>query len=419
MPGNKRILRSHRAENSDSWPLRTQRRCDETVKMPQNMIDNPLPCKHIPVRSREVRESSPNSPASVTASGTAQATSVTSADLLLDRSEIEAVWNRGFDVNEHRFQCYLTNPNGKGDIWVFRSEVGEIRGAIGLHAQRMKIGEQSHPVGQIGNLAVDHEFRSAGPAVRLQRALLSSLPPSENALIFGATAKAVHILRRAGCRPVGNAQRWTKILRCEAKLRKFMRSDWLAKLVSPVLNIGLRVTSRETILRWPADVTAGIGNTFDSSFDRLWNRAASQFPIITDRSSGYLTWRFQTRDSAPYRVCWLRDSRQELAGYIVFQINPPGVAEIVDVFYDGPRTLDWLLTGFLRHVRLPELQVQTVSMNYFGSNFLGDKLRKFGFLRRPAETQILVSVNPAILGGAPAELWDSQNWYLTGADLDL
>jgi hypothetical protein len=386
--------------------------------MPQTVLDNSsasvLSCEV----SRCLGNGSPNLRGTVN-SRAADETTVARADLMGDRDEIEAVWNRGFDVNPHRFQCYLTNPNGEGSIWVFRAEGGAIRGAIGLHSQRMTIGGQVYRVGQIGNLSMDQEYRSAGPAVRLQRALLTSLPHSNRALIMGVTSKAVQILRRAGCQPVGTAQRWTKVLRSEAKLRKRVRPAVLARIAASVLDMGLRLASRETFsLRHPG-MAVGIDHTFDSRFDRLWDRAAAQFSIATERTSRYLTWRFQQRDATPYQIFWLGTAPGDLVGYIVFQIRQNSVVEIADVLYDSPPTLDRLLVEFLRRMRSPEFRAATVSVSYFGSPLLGDRLRTFGFLRRPEVLQVLASANSPVLGDTATQLFDTQRWFLTGADMDL
>ena len=349
-------------------------------------------------------------------------TTVELADLKIDRGEIEAVWNRGFDVYPPRFQCYLSNPTGMGSVWVSRPKSAPIYGAIGLHSRRMHFGGQVFPAGQIGNLAVDSEFRTAGPALRLQRALLASLPGSDRAFIFGATSKAIQILRRVGGQPVGTAQRWTKVLRSESQLKKQVRPAILAKAIAPVLDLGLRLLSRETFSLRSAGMVVGIDRTFDARFDRLWNRSAAEFPIATERTSHYLMWRFQQRTATPYQVFWLGSTPGDLAGYVVFQVCQVcqnAVVEIADVLYDSPLTLDRLLAEFIRRMRSPEFRATSISMSYFGLSLLGERLQSFGFLQRPESMQVLVFPNSAVLGDSAKQLSDANRWFLTRADLDL
>lgn len=347
-------------------------------------------------------------------------TTVELADLVKDRSEIEAVWNRGFDVYPARFQCYLTNPAGVGSIWVSRPKTGPIFGAIGLHTRRMRVDDRVLPAGQIGNLAVDSEYRTAGPALRLQRTLLASLPGSDSAFIFGATAKAIQILRRVGGQPVGTAQRWTKVLRSETQLIKNVRSALLAKLIAPLVDLGMRLFSRETYSRRPIGMTCGITHTFDSRFDQLWCQAAVPFAIATERTSNYLTWRFQQRQATPYQIFCLSQQNDELAGYVVFQVCPNNVVEISDLFVNKQQTLGLLLNEFLRRMRSREFRATAVSMTYFGWPQLAEQLRAFGFLQRPEAMQILTVPNEASLGISPAtRQLDQSQWFLTRSDLDL
>ena len=340
------------------------------------------------------------------------------ANLVRDRVEVEGVWRRCFGDHHGRFEKYLTNPCGEGMIWVYRPEGRSIHGAFGLQAQRLSLGGEVHPVGQIGNLAVDSEYRSAGPALRLQRALLGSLDETGRTLIFGITEDAVALLRRTGCKPVGKAQRWVKILRSESQLRKRLRPAVLAKVAAPIVDAGLRLSSRETYVPRATGVTVGFGDTFDSRFDRLWERVRSQFPIATQRTSEYLTWRFHGGDES-FQIFWMADAQGELIGYIVFDVLGNSSIEVADVMYDGTAALDQLLSAFLRQTRMLESRPTAITWLYFGTDLLGERLQRFGFKRRPEPLQTFVYGDAATLNAADPQLYDAQRWYLSGADLDV
>ena len=349
----------------------------------------------------------------------ADQSSVMLADLVLDRDDVEGVWDRGFEVCPQRIENYMTSPYGVGTIWAYRPEGRTIHGAIGLHAQKLSLGGKVHSVGQIGNLAVDMKYRSVGPAVRLQRALLASLDGSDRTLIFGITSKAVHVLKRAGCKPVGTAQRWVKILRSETQLKKRLRPPLFAKTAAPLVDIGLRMMSREMFPRRSAGVTVGMGLAFDSRFDRLWERVAAKFPIATQRTAEYLTWRFCGGSDSPYQVLWIADANKELLGYIVYEVRNRDVVEVADVLFDGTPALDRLLIEFLRHIRASEDRISAVSISWFGSTLLADRLKRFGFHSRPEDLQTFVYGDSATLADAEPQIFDTEQWYLTGSDVDL
>lgn len=341
------------------------------------------------------------------------------ADLERDRSEIDGVWCRCFGDSHKRFENYLTNPYEVAKIWVYRPDGGAIRGAFGLHAQKLSLGGKVHNVGQIGNLAVDKEYRSAGPAVRMQRQLLGSLKESDRTLLLGVTEDAVALLRRTGCKPVGTAQRWVKILRSEQQLRKRLRPAALAKVAAPLVDTGLRLSSRETYSQRSTAVIVGFEHKFDSRFDRLWERVRSQFPIATQRTSEYLTWRFYRGRESTFQTFWVADAQGELIGYIVFEALGNSSIEVADVMYDGTPALDRLLSEFLRYIRSHESRPTAITWSYFGMDSLGERLQRFGFKRRPELSQAFVYGDSEALNEADPQLFDTQRWYLSGADLDI
>jgi hypothetical protein len=355
----------------------------------------------------------------INSSAASDVSSVTLADMVRDRTEVEDIWCRCFGESPRRYENYLTNPYGEAMIWVYRPEGRAIHGAFGLHAQQLSIGGRVHKVGQIGNLAVDKEFRSAGPALRLQRALLGSLAESDRTLILGATEDAIPLLKRSGCKPVGTAQRWVKILRTESQLRKRLRPALLAKVAAPVIDAGLRLSSRETFSRCPAGVTVGFEHKFDARFDRLWERVSSRFPIATQRTSDYLTWRFYGAEESSFKTFWMTDEQGELMGYIVFEVMGNSNIEVADVMFDGTPALDRLLGEFFRRMRSQDFRATAITASCFGMNLLGERLQAFGFKRRPERLQTFVYGEPATLQDADPNLFDPQRWYLTGADLDV
>lgn len=350
---------------------------------------------------------------------TEDASVVELADPGRDRREIEGVWLRCFGESPRRYENYLTNPYGEAKIWVYRPDGISIHGAFGLHEQRLSLGGQVHSVGQIGNLGVDTEFRSAGPALRLQRTLLGSLAGSERTLIFGVTEEAVPLLRRAGCKSVGTAQRWVKILRSEQQLSKRLRPAALAKSAAPLVDAGLRLMSRETYARRSAEVTAAFDHRFDERFDRLWERVRSRFPIATQRTSEYLTWRFYGGEESTFQTFWMANAQDELLGYIVYECLENSTIEIADIMFDGTPALESLVSEFLRQIRTREKRATAITWSSFGMDIFGERLPNFGFRRRPEKLQTFVYGDAETLLALDPQFFDAQRWYLSGADMDV
>lgn len=341
--------------------------------------------------------------------------SIELADLRRDRAAIEAVWNSGLCCDRYRYQFYLNNPAGDGRIWRLNDGGGGLVGALGLHPRRFSVEGRACTIGAIGNQAVEPAFRSAGPAVKMQRALLGSLAAAGYPFAIGATSKAGPVLKRAGCQVVGDVQRWVKPLRTGQKLAGTLKHRWLGCVAGGLLDTALRLTARETYAPRPGNFTCGFTNGFDARFDDLWQRAACQFGITGERTSSYLNWRYLKNTDEPRQIFCAESKQEGLLGYLV-AMQADGALQISDLFFDRPEVLDVLLAEFLRHIRRNH-QVEVVAMELFGSHRVAQALRRFGFHRRPHARQVYISASASSI--PRAVLLDEERWFLTGADVSL
>ena len=336
------------------------------------------------------------------------------ADPIADREAIEQFWTDNFALDSRRFSCYFNNPQEPGGILVLRSESGDIVGTTGLHTCRMVIDGQSHRAGHAVNLAINPKYRTAGPAIQLQRGLLESVRHSGQSLVCGVTERAVAVLARAGYRKVGPLEKWTKILRTEHKLQKYLKLPALAKCAGFGLDFALWALSPEARRRRPRGWQIEFPERFDDRFDRLWERAQSQFSIATERSSKFLNWRYRHCCDDRFQTLCLCDATGELAGYIIFNRQGTTV-RFSDLLCARPDDLEMLVVEALRHVRSLRPAVHSVSVPYFGNGFLPSVLRRCGFMQRPEQNQLVVWANEENL--PLAALCDRDRWHLTGADL--
>jgi N-acetylglutamate synthase-like GNAT family acetyltransferase len=336
------------------------------------------------------------------------------ADPIAERAAIEQFWTENFSSDSRRFSCYFNNPLEPGSIWVLRTQSGDVVGTTGLHTCRMVIDGHSHRAGHAVNLAIDPKYRTAGPAIQLQRGLLESVRHSGQSLVCGVTERAVAVLARAGYRQVGPLEKWTKVLRTAHKLQQYLKLPALAKCAGFGLDFALWGLSPEARLRRPPGWQVEFPEQFDQRFDRLWDRAQSQFPIATERSSKFLNWRFRDCCDDQFRTLCLSDANHELAGYVVY-CRQGTTVRFLDLLCARPEDLEILVVEALRHVRSLRPVVYSVSVPYFGNGFLPSVLRRCGFRQRPEQNQLVVWANEEKL--PLASLCDRNRWYLTAVDL--
>jgi hypothetical protein len=317
----------------------------------------------------------------------------------------------------------------------------------------------------------------------LQRTVLAAVACGEIGLAYGfPNRQSEAVIRHAGYRTLGDLDRWVKPLSCRVA---FDRWAWprplsrsLAAVLDPILRCanGVRNLLRGCALPWERIVgrkrfltpfAVQQVDTFDFRFDRLWESAARQWPILGERTSDYLSWRFSQCPDLKYRAMCLSDSSGELLGYVIHGRRGETVYA-ADFLVADMRHLEPLWAEFLRLVERERAQMVVVL--YLGRPEVGQTLARFGFWKRPsgrkamlyaggkaeksdtppsARTDLALRqscsdvwhsrprlcelpytaeggcattdhrfVHQAMPDGALAPLSDAANWHLTGADID-
>ncbi|MEX1232922.1 MAG: hypothetical protein WEB58_21925 [Planctomycetaceae bacterium] len=328
--------------------------------------------------------------------------------------ELLALWSRNLpDLGTIRQQWLY--QSGAARNWFLQNADGSRIGSAGLMQRRMNCGDAEFIVGQTIDFNVDASFRSVGPAIALQRHLAAQLGSYAQGLLYGVPSpQAEGVLKRVGYKAVGTFERWVKPIRSFAKLHEYTQSKALACASTLFVDCMLKLRSRDTWLRVPSRYAVERLDRFDGRFDRLWDAAHRQFPIVGERNAQYLQWRFGDHPEREFDIFALASAGpREILGYVVSHVIGRGLT-ISDLFFRDAASLDWLLTAFLKQVRTEP--VDTVTMVYLGSPLLADRLHAFGFYRRPFQRQLLVMPEKIQL---PVNVFDSSHWYFTKADSDI
>ncbi|MDA0836089.1 MAG: hypothetical protein O3A29_22690, partial [Planctomycetota bacterium] len=276
-------------------------------------------------------------------------------------------------------------------------------------------GDDEFTVGQAIDFNVDASFRSVGPALTLQRHLVAQLGSYAQGFLYGdPSPQAAGVLKRVGYKPVGTFERWVKPLRSYQTLKKYTKQTALLRVSSPLIDCGLKLRSRDTWLRLPSGYTVEHLDHFDERFDRLWDKAKSQFAIVGERDANYLQWRFGDHPEHDFQILALVTAdRRDVLGYVVSCVRDHEMT-ISDLFFRDTESLDWLLTAFIKHARTQ--YINAIEMVYLGAPQLADRLTAFGFYSRPFQRQLMVLPEPLALS---VDLLDVSHWYFTKADSDI
>jgi hypothetical protein len=320
---------------------------------------------------------------------------------------------------------YEQNPLGPPAFFLARDE--ESQGFVGMAAAfptRLRVFGEVVPGAISGDFAVDDGHRGFGPAIALQRALVSALGEHGLRCAFGYPNEyAEPIIRRAGYAVLGRLSRFVKVLSSEVLVDTYVRSPGLARPLAALGRVGvdplLSVVSRERLHRRRGELRVERPDRFDDRFLAVCESTWRQHPVTSERTPELLNWKYEMggpRARRVYAIFALVSGDDRVAAYGVYRVRN-GIRHLVDIaFLPFRAVVDALLSEFILDAR--RHRVRAITLLHLGSpNLLTRRLRTFGFVRRTDASGVTLYVP----GDSPLDraLVDAGNWYFLTGDADV
>jgi RimJ/RimL family protein N-acetyltransferase len=308
---------------------------------------------------------------------------------------------------------YRDGPHGPGQAFVLQPDDSPTAiGCAGLGVRSLWRGEHALRTGLFADLAVDPSHRTALPALTLVRAVKQHAD-DQFGLGYGfPNHRAIALYRRAGFRQLGLMQRYARPLRTRGYLEGRLGKP-VARLIAPAIDRLVGIAAALVVLEHPRALELHWLDDFDARFDRLWLEARLGYPLLCERTSAFLRWRFSRQvHGRDYRIAALV-ARDRLRAYAIVHLDD-GVAKIVDLFGAGLTDLDALLAHLI--AALCRLGCLSITMRFLGAQQIPQLLAAHGFSRRRETRHVMVSFGSAMRDDP--ELQDPQSWYLTDLDED-
>lgn len=341
------------------------------------------------------------------------------ADLTRDQVKVVRFWKTNFPAwpEEKYSWFYQNNVAGAADCWLITNEEnGTVIGTTVIFPRKFIINNRDYLGGITGDFAVDKQYRVLGPALKLQREVINSCESGKYHFLYGfPNMHSEPVQKRVGFVVVGSAIRLVKVVRTYRYLRRVLKVVILSKFFSFFLDFIIRMFQKETWYRLSDEYEAKFLQKFDERFEKLWEVASVNFPIIGERSQQFLTWRFQNCPYQDYQIFVLeKRSDASLLGYVVFSVKEKDVL-IVDCFArDKNEAYSTLLAAFLKEVR--KFRIDSISIVYLGNEFLVNILKGFNFSQRADKRNIVAYTKKGL--DISEIIKDSANWYFLAVDND-
>jgi hypothetical protein len=346
-----------------------------------------------------------------------------------DRARMLALWERNLSFASPGRYDWLY-ASGVADGWLIQPGDEEAVGSVGLMSRTFWIRGESRAVGQAIDLNVNREHRTVGPAITLMRKARDTARAKGMDWIYGVSNPGATRLveQRLGYRQLGPLERWVCPLRVGPSLGARMTRAWLGKLASPMLDplLFMRTLGRPRLRDPERRVESTDG--FDPRFDDLGRRAAAILPILGERTSAYLSWRF--RDGPEFEhhtLCLVKNGGGHaegaerapaggpIAAYIVYH-RRGGLVYVGDFLFTDLDDFTLLMNEFIR--RMHRERAEAVTTVFFGHPGLRRRLRRLGFWRIQTERSVVLNTLGVETSPETAMLQEPDSWFFTQADID-
>jgi GNAT superfamily N-acetyltransferase len=321
------------------------------------------------------------------------------------------------EYSEPRYEKYYRrNLLGEPSLGVVREpEKGRAVGMATLFPVCLRLGGERVPGAIAGDFVIESAHRSLGPALGLQRFLLSTLPEAKLEFVLAVpNALAEPVFPRSGYELLGPRVCFVKVL-SSRRLFSIRLPDILARPLSwmadPLLIVGsclfFSARSGRYVVEQPA--------RFDERFDQIWHEAELPGDKLVERSAEILNWKYeQDLPKGPRRFHIFALTRAgAIAAYAVYE-RRDGFMRVYEAFWlrGAARALFGELARFAR------TEDSLIAFPCFAPTAeLSRTLRRCGFVPRRVDGKLFVYVAPG--SAHAAALRSPRGWYFLQGDLDL
>ncbi|MCU7904536.1 MAG: hypothetical protein KZQ76_01555 [Candidatus Thiodiazotropha sp. (ex Epidulcina cf. delphinae)] len=345
--------------------------------------------------------------------------SITKADSEYNKDDVIALCSRNLSpLSGDRYNWkYIVNPDGKADVWLTHVDSEEVPvGALSVFPRKISVLGQDLLGGILGDYSLSEEHRTLGPALSLQKNIIESFSGLKyNFLYTIPNDKSRLVMKRAGYALIGHNLWLTKPVKTISFVQQRVSNGVLAKIISYPLDILLKIKSKQLIRYTPKGCEFEKLTFFDKRFDFFWEKTKSQFPVIENRESEYMNWRFINNPSRQYNILALTTSdRKEILAYIV-SYDRENRTYIADFLFTEPgKNMSNILREFTFCLKK---EIEAVSLVYFGSAKIVDLLRRHNFLLTNDKAPLLGYMgDQAVLAET---IRDRENWHFIENDEDV
>jgi hypothetical protein len=314
--------------------------------------------------------------------------------------------------DQRRFDwLYTASPHGLAKVWLaIDGDHQTVIGAAAAFPRRFYLSDSEVLAWVLGDFCLDAQYRSLGPALKLQRACLEVTESNGGIFCYDfPSASMVAVYNRLGIAVTGKMLRLAKLLRVDRKVREVISFPVAARPAAAVGNSLLKLMP--TIVADKSLEMALHQGACGEEFSVLARKQANRLGICLKRSAEYLNWRYADNPLVRHEFITAR-WRGKLNGYAVWTQAGEN-ASVVDMFGENDPVI---VKGLLSEVitRLTKSGVMTLSVWLNESHPWLPWCLKMGFRVRDSVPMVCIPTRFITKTGDLA----NRGWFLMQGDRD-
>lgn len=346
--------------------------------------------------------------------------SVIKAELHSHKQDIIDIWEKNYPgtiIPKYEW-LYERNPAGRAHVWLVRHSASSLNvGTTAVFPREFLVNGKKILAGIAGDFLINREHRSLGPALILQKAVLSFVQNGNMAFVYGfPNEKSVPVLKRVGFRILGEKTRMVKILSFRDLLdARFGRPA--ARVLGPILDCISKVRSSSVWDKKNRGYRSEEVSNIHDFLEFFSDIGFKGFLIHGNRTAEYLKWKFVNSPLSKNKLFALLDEKSgKPKAYLVYRCLENTV-EIRDFSYTKERgILEGLVLDFVKHAA--SLGADRVEVTILRSKQLVRQFVNLGFYDRPGEGDVYAYFGPNLHKGTNL-IEDGDNWFLLQSDDDM
>ncbi len=337
------------------------------------------------------------------------------------RQAVIDIWANNFsncNASPERYQwLYGGNPYGAAKTWMLVTGTDEIVGVSSLFPRKLWIQNKSVLTWSAVDLAVNREHRFLGPALSLQRAVVSTHLSAQTEFIFGHPNKAAcGMIKRAKYKAIGTETCWSKPLQIRDRIKEKINNAFLSSVFGLLYTVFLELQYWKERAFFQQKFYTKIISTCGEEFDILWSEVRSEYGITPEKDSCYLNWRFGEHQDRNIKIYCLFDSRDKLLGYIAYSVRNRAVTVEDFCVQNLSCNFPMLVSSFSRTMR--KMGYTAILLSYLGNKFFQKSLKRLFFFKRDSGSTSFVYFHPDCSSEYQKYVLNADNWFLVG-DFDI